>query len=143
MVRLTSGRYGWGECGVKLVNESFMIERPGTAPVRQNRASLLYCGSPADRTGKESGWPKATALTAATQPARTGPGWLLWLLYPHHVNYHVEHHMYPAIPHYNLPACHREMMARGILDRAEVLPVFGTLRRIFGDPRMEPLQNPA
>ncbi len=83
----------------------------------------------------------SSPLTAAR--TNTGPGWLLWLLYPHHVNYHVEHHMYPAIPHYNLPACHREMMARGILDRAEVLPVFGTLRRIFGDPRMEPLQNPA
>ena len=83
----------------------------------------------------------SSPLTAAR--TNTGPAWLLWLLYPHHVNYHVEHHMYPAIPHYNLPACHHEMMARGILDRAEVLPVFGTLRRIFGDPRMEPLQDPA
>ena len=83
--------------------------------------------------------------TSVMPAARTnlGPGWLLWLFYPHHVNYHVEHHMYPAIPHYNLPQCHREMMRRGILDRAEVLPVGQTLRRIFDEPRKESVQAPA
>ena len=64
----------------------------------------------------------------------TGPPWLMWLLFPHHVNYHLEHHVYPAIPHYNLPACHREMVARGVLDGAEVVPLAQTLRRIFADP---------
>jgi fatty acid desaturase len=24
------------------------------------------------------------------------------LLFPHHVNYHLEHHLYPAVPHYRL-----------------------------------------
>ncbi len=77
----------------------------------------------------------SSPLTAAR--TNTGPGWLMWLFYPHHVHYHVEHHMYPAVPHYNLAECHREMMARGILEGAEVRPVFDTLRRLFADPPAE------
>ena len=73
----------------------------------------------------------SSALTAAR--TNTGPGWLMWLLFPHHVNYHLEHHIYPAIPHYNLPACHRAMAARGALERAEVVPLARTLTRIFAD----------
>lgn len=29
-----------------------------------------------------------------------------FLLGPHHVSYHLEHHLYPGVPHYNLPALH-------------------------------------
>lgn len=77
-----------------------------------------------------------TDLSSPLTAARTniGPAWLVWLLYPHHVNYHVEHHMYPSIPHYNLAECHREMTARGILAGAEVRPVRETLALIFADP---------
>ena len=50
-----------------------------------------------------------------------------------HVNYHVEHHLYPAIPHYNLPACHRELRARGILEGAEVRPWLETVRLVAAD----------
>lgn len=75
--------------------------------------------------------------TAPELASRTnlGPGWLLWLLFPHHVHYHIEHHLYPAIPHYNLPACHAALQAHGILDEAEVRRFAGTLRRIFAAPR--------
>jgi len=71
-------------------------------------------------------------LTAAR--TNLGPAWLRWLLFPHHVNYHAEHHMYPAIPHYNLPACHRALRAAGALDGAEVRPFRETARIVSADP---------
>tara|TARA_Y100000588_G_scaffold207424_1_gene221210 strand:+ start:73 stop:1092 length:1020 start_codon:yes stop_codon:yes gene_type:complete len=74
----------------------------------------------------------STPLTAAR--TNTGPGWLMWLLFPHHVNHHLEHHVYPAIPHYNLPACHRAMRQHGVFADAEVIPVRETLARVFADP---------
>ena len=68
--------------------------------------------------------------------ARTnlGPAWLLWYLFPYKVNYHIEHHLYPAIPHYNLPACHRELQLRGLLDGAEVRHIFFTTELVSADP---------
>jgi fatty acid desaturase len=56
----------------------------------------------------------SSPLTAAR--TNTGPAWLEWLIFPHHVNYHIEHHLYASVPHYNLPALHREMAARGVLE---------------------------
>ena len=75
----------------------------------------------------------SSPLTAA----RTNvlPGWLEWLLFPHHVNYHIEHHLYASVPHYNLPRLHREMAARGVLEGAEVVPFRVTLRKIFSERR--------
>ncbi len=50
------------------------------------------------------------------------------LLFPHHVNYHLEHHLYPAVPHYHLPRLHRLLAAKGALDGAEVRDLADTLR---------------
>ena len=68
--------------------------------------------------------------------ARTNfaPYWLRWWLFPHHVSYHLEHHLYPAIPHYNLPRCHAELIKIGVLTNAEVKPLSATVRSIFADP---------
>ncbi len=68
--------------------------------------------------------------------ARTnlGPKWQRWFLFPYNVNYHIEHHLYPAIPHYNLPACHKELIRRGILEGAEVRQVFETTGLIGANP---------
>lgn len=70
--------------------------------------------------------------------ARTNRTWgspLNWLarlaLFPHHVNYHLEHHLYPAVPHYRLPALHRLLLQRGVLEGAEVRDVADTWRRVF------------
>jgi len=52
------------------------------------------------------------------------PGWLRLLLAPHHVNYHLEHHLFMAVPHYNLPAAHRMLRDVGVLDRAEIAPSY-------------------
>jgi fatty acid desaturase len=80
------------------------------------------------------------AVSSTTVPelsARTnlGPKWLMWLCFPHHVHYHIEHHLYPSIPHYNLPACHEALVAHGILDGAEVRRVDETMRLVFAAPR--------
>jgi len=74
--------------------------------------------------------------------ARTNIGQplILWLFFPCNVNFHVEHHMYPAIPFYNLPAAHRAMRAHGLVAEAEVRDVWDTLRRVMADPAPEPAQ---
>jgi fatty acid desaturase len=66
-------------------------------------------------------------LTFGTWPNRL----LGTLLFPHHVNYHLEHHLYPAVPHYHLPALHRALQARGVLEGAEVRDIPDTLNMIF------------
>jgi fatty acid desaturase len=82
----------------------------------------------------------ASPLTAA----RTNRSWgkignhvARVVLFPHHVNYHLEHHLYPAVPHYHLPALHSKLRAKGALEGAEVRDVGDTLRRIFA-PRARP-----
>ena len=73
----------------------------------------------------------SSPLTAAR--TNTGPAWLEWLLFPHHVNYHIEHHLYASVPHYRLRALHREMASRGLLQEAELIPFRQTLRKIFAE----------
>lgn len=58
------------------------------------------------------------------------------ILFPHHVNYHVEHHLYPAVPHYHLPALHRLLVEKGALQSAEVRDFADTWRLVFA-PRRE------
>ncbi len=33
---------------------------------------------------------------------------------PHNLNYHLDHHLYPSIPYYNLPTLHEELLSRPI-----------------------------
>ena len=73
----------------------------------------------------------SSPLTAAR--TNIAPAWLEWLIFPHHVNYHIEHHLYASVPHYQLPRLHREMAARGVLEGAEVVPFRQTLGKIFAE----------
>lgn len=70
-------------------------------------------------------------LTAAR--TNLAPAWVRFFMFPHHVNYHVEHHLYPAVPHYNLPRLHAALKAHGILEGAEIRPLRETLARVFAD----------
>ena len=76
----------------------------------------------------------ASPLTAA-RSNRTGGGIAnvlgRVLLFPHHVNYHLEHHLYPAVPHYHLPRLHRLLAEKGALDGAEVRDLAATLDLVF------------
>ena len=73
----------------------------------------------------------SSPLTAAR--TNLGAAWLRWALFPHNVNYHVEHHLYASVPQYNLPALHAEMESRGILQGAEVIQFRATLGKIFAE----------
>ena len=73
----------------------------------------------------------SSPLTAAR--TNLGPAWLRWALFPHNVGYHIEHHLYASVPQYHLPALHREMAQRGLLEGAEVLPFRRTLGKIFAE----------
>ena len=87
----------------------------------------------------------SSPLTAARCNRTTGSvaNWLgRALLFPHHVNYHLEHHLYPAVPHYRLPALHRLLRERGVLEGAEVRDVDATLRAIFAPRRPAPAPAP-
>jgi len=63
------------------------------------------------------------------------------LLFPHHVNYHLEHHLYPAVPHYHLPQLHRLLDEKGALAGAEVRDLGATLRLVFA-PAGGPVRAP-
>ncbi len=75
----------------------------------------------------------SSPLTAAR--TNLAPRWLEWLIFPHHVNYHIEHHLYASVPHYNLRALHGEMKKTGVLDGAEVVAFSETLKKIFAERR--------
>jgi fatty acid desaturase len=80
----------------------------------------------------------SSPLTAARSNRTTGSvaGWAARaLLFPHHVNYHLEHHLYPAVPHYHLPRLHRLLQEKGALDGAEVRDVGATWRTVFAERR--------
>ncbi|HEX7052947.1 MAG TPA: fatty acid desaturase family protein [Burkholderiales bacterium] len=73
----------------------------------------------------------SSPLTAAR--TNLGPAWLRWMLFPHNVNYHIEHHLYASVPQHNLPELHRELARRGMLRGAEVVPFPETLKKIFAE----------
>lgn len=56
---------------------------------------------------------KQTRTTLASWPVR-------FFVAPHNVNYHLEHHLYLFVPHYNLARAHRLLRDRGGLDGAEI-----------------------
>jgi fatty acid desaturase len=76
---------------------------------------------------------------AAGHPLRAArttlnPWWLRWLLFPHDVYFHIEHHLYPSIPHYRLPACHAALAARGAFEGGAEVQTFGaTLGKVFAE----------
>jgi fatty acid desaturase len=74
----------------------------------------------------------SSPLTAAR--TNLGGALLRWLLFPHNVNHHIEHHLYASVPMHNLPALHREMNARGMLANAEVVAFRCTVGKIFAAP---------
>jgi len=52
-------------------------------------------------------------------------------LFPHHVNYHIEHHLFPAVPHYHLSRLHRILAQAGVLEGAEIRRPMQAWQRVF------------
>ncbi len=46
---------------------------------------------------------------------------------PHNVHYHIEHHVYPSVPFYNLPKLHRLFAERGLHPRQNVFAGYGAV----------------
>ena len=92
-----------------------------------------------------------TDFSSPLTAARTNRTWgsaanLLgrWALFPHHVNYHLEHHLYPAVPHYHLPRLHRLLCDKGALAGAEVRDLgqtFGARLRRAAAARRRPCRR--
>jgi len=58
----------------------------------------------------------------------TAPFWQRWLLAPHGVNYHLEHHLLPGVPCYHLPAFRARLIESGWLDQ---VPMFNGYPEVF------------
>jgi len=56
--------------------------------------------------------------------------WERLLIAPNRVNYHLEHHLMVAVPHYNLPRLHRMLRERGVLAGACVAPDYLSVLRL-------------
>jgi fatty acid desaturase len=70
-------------------------------------------------------------LTAA-RTHRPGPMLRFWL-FPQQVGYHVEHHLYPAVPRYRLPDLHARLAARGAFGAVPASGFGSTWRRVYAD----------
>ncbi len=46
---------------------------------------------------------------------------------PHHVNYHLEHHLLPTVPHYRLSRLHALLRERGAYERAAFAPGYASV----------------
>jgi fatty acid desaturase len=57
------------------------------------------------------------------------PFWLRFLIAPHNVNYHLEHHLFMFVPHYNLAKAHRLLARAGVLEKAEIAPSYWDVLR--------------
>lgn len=57
--------------------------------------------------------------------------WERWLILPRNIHYHIEHHWYPSVPFYNLPALHAELMKQAEFEQRAVVTrsVFASLRQ--------------
>ena len=85
------------------------------------------------RAVAEHGAPSDTSTALGAARTNVAIPWLVRMaLFPHSVNFHLEHHLYPAVPHYRLAELHALLLARGVLDGAEVRTFRETMTRVFG-----------
>jgi fatty acid desaturase len=63
--------------------------------------------------------------------------WERWLVAPHRVNYHLEHHLMMTVPHHQLPRFHRLLRDRGQLAEATVVRGYPRVwRQAATEPRL-------
>jgi fatty acid desaturase len=86
-----------------------------------------------EHSGIPIGKPGAPASYAMTRTTLARP-WERWLLVPLNIHYHAEHHFYPSVPFYNLPALHEALMDQpGYRDNAVMTrSVVASLRQTLG-----------
>ncbi|HVU74651.1 MAG TPA: fatty acid desaturase [Mycobacteriales bacterium] len=77
---------------------------------------ILRVRAVAEHGGKEASPDRRRSSRTTRAPLSP----LSWLLAPHHVGLHVEHHLAPWVPHYRLPAVHRQLRTAGWLTDTDV-----------------------
>ena len=78
-------------------------------PVMTSLAFILYVRSLAEHHGGAMIW-DGDMLRGSRHLDATW--WEKFLLAPHNVHYHVDHHLYPSVPYYNLPRLHAQLLAQ-------------------------------
>ncbi len=82
--------------------------------------------------GAPGGYDSPLRAARTNLPGSGALGFVIrFVFFPHHVNYHIEHHLYPAVPHYRLRMTHDLLMSKGALEGAEIRLFTDTLKRVF------------
>lgn len=72
---------------------------------------------------EHSGIPRNAEASYALTRTTLARTWERWFLVPRNIHYHIEHHWYPAVPFYNLPALHAALTEQpGFRENAVVTP---------------------
>jgi fatty acid desaturase len=77
-------------------------------PLMTSLAFILYVRSLAEHHGGGMIWDGDLLRGSRHLDASW---WEKFLLAPHNVHYHVDHHLYPSVPYYNLPRLHTLLLA--------------------------------
>lgn len=68
---------------------------------------FMYIRSVAEHFGPTMDYSHDLTATRTTIPYF----WERWFFAPHHMNFHIEHHLYPSVPQYRLPELSKALMA--------------------------------
>lgn len=75
---------------------------------------LLRIRGIAEHAGYQPNPDQRTNARTVINPIQT------FIFAPHNVHYHIEHHVYPAVPFYNLPKLHRLMMEQNLIPASNI-----------------------
>ncbi len=122
---------GIGSRGLIVYALLWMVPLATVVQVILRVRALLEHGAVGDR---------ASPLTAA-RTNLAGP-LARFVLFPHHVNYHIEHHLFPVVPHYHLPHLHRMLRQAGVLQDAEVRRPWQAWQRVYAPRTVKEIDAP-
>jgi fatty acid desaturase len=91
---------------------------------------FLYVRSVAEHCGETMDYSTELSGTRTVIPHF----WERWFFCPHNINYHAEHHLYPSVPYYNLPALSDALMGnKRFTDEAHLTQGYltGLLREVW------------
>lgn len=77
----------------------------------------------AEHAGYRPGPDQARNARTVINPAQT------FFVAPHHVNFHIEHHLYPSVPFFRLPALHAALRRRGAIPEENLFRGYGPVLR--------------
>lgn len=88
-------------------------------PMATSLQVLLRIRGIAEHAGYEANPDQRLNSRTVVNPFQT------FIFAPHYAHYHLEHHIYPAVPYYNLPKLHKLMKERGHIPEAQIYSGYG------------------